>query len=507
MWSGGPAVAARLARRDVLRRPGRTALVGLLVALPVAAMVLALVLFRTDQLSPLEQWVQEHGQADATAYGGGADPPALPEGSTSVTVRSAYVRAKTVDGERANLTVTDLPLMDPITVGKLELTEGRAPRSPGEVALSVASAEHFDVGIGEELRLERPARSYRVVGVVEQVTNLDQELLVVDREADFTSGFEEDDAVRLIDLPDELGLEELRMLPGQDGGLTVRDVVIADGWYSNASYGAADPVRWTYVFGAVVITVVGIVVAAAFAAGARRQLVTLGQLSANGASPGTLRLSLVLQGTVTGLLGGLAGLALAAAVLALGEVRIENAINHRVDGWEARPAELAVAVLFGVVAATLAALVPARTTARIPTLQAMAGRRPLSKVPRRLTIGRVRWPRPAGPGRARLGHGGTGPGVGLRRHPRRGVRAARRLRGGAGGRSSARAPVGPAPGERPPGGPQPGPSAHPHGGGHLGRVCGWRTGRVCRRPGARPRGARAERVRATRGRGDRHRVR
>ena len=45
-----------------------------------------------------------------------------------------------------------------------------------------------------------------------------------------------------------------------------------------------EAVRWSLVLGAVVLTVVGIVISAAFAVGARRQLVTLGQLSASGAS-------------------------------------------------------------------------------------------------------------------------------------------------------------------------------------------------------------------------------
>ena len=43
-------------------------------------------------------------------------------------------------------------------------------------------------------------------------------------------------------------------------------------------------------------------------------------------------------------------------------------------------------VLIGVVAATLAALLPARTAARIPTLAALAGRRPLAPVSRRLVL-------------------------------------------------------------------------------------------------------------------------
>ena len=58
-------LAARLARREVRRRPGRTALVTVLVALPVAGMVLALVLIRTDRLTPEEEWQRDQGNADA----------------------------------------------------------------------------------------------------------------------------------------------------------------------------------------------------------------------------------------------------------------------------------------------------------------------------------------------------------------------------------------------------------------------------------------------------------
>src|SRR3546814_12255213 len=71
-------------------------------------------------------------------------------------------------------------------------------------------------------------------------------------------------------------------------------------------------VRWAYVLGAVALTVAGIVISAAFAVGARRQLVSIGQLSASGASPATIRSSLVLQGTFTGIVGAVAGFVLAA---------------------------------------------------------------------------------------------------------------------------------------------------------------------------------------------------
>ncbi|MBN2624803.1 MAG: hypothetical protein JXA83_15600, partial [Acidimicrobiales bacterium] len=147
------------------------------------------------------------------------------------------------------------------------------------------------------------------------------------------------------------------------------------------------PVTWSYVLGGLVLTVVGIVIAAAFTAGARRQLTTLGQLSANGAAAAVLRAMLGLQGTVTGIVGSLAGVALAFGGLALvGRERIEEVIGHRLPGFDIRPADIALAAMVGVVAATVAALVPARTITRIPTLTALAGRRPMPPVRRRVVV-------------------------------------------------------------------------------------------------------------------------
>jgi putative ABC transport system permease protein len=143
-------------------------------------------------------------------------------------------------------------------------------------------------------------------------------------------------------------------------------------------------VRWSLVIGAVVLTVVAIVISAAFAVGARRQLVTLGQLSASGAPATTVRAALVLQGTVTGVVGALGGIFLAAAVLLRFEGTVEHILDQRIDGYVVPVVELLVVAAIGVAAATAAALIPARTAARIPTLAALAGRRPLPPVSRRL---------------------------------------------------------------------------------------------------------------------------
>jgi putative ABC transport system permease protein len=193
------------------------------------------------------------------------------------------------------------------------------------------------------------------------------------------SGSEPVGTLLLIDLPARLTQQQvLDLHRAHDGTLEVRTL----GPPATDHQGGA--VRWSLVMGALVLTVVGIVIAAAFAVGARRQLVTLGQLSASGAPPGTVRLALVLQGTVTGVIGAAGGLALAAVVLLLGRPYVELALDERIHRYEVRAAELGAVVLIGVAAATVAALIPARTAARVPTLAALAGRRPLAPVSRRL---------------------------------------------------------------------------------------------------------------------------
>ena len=98
----GLGLAARLARREVRRRPGRTALVALLVALPVAGMVMSVVLFRTEQLTPAEQWQREYGAADGVLHMGSPAEAAsaldaLPPDARVVWLSHAWTEARAGD--------------------------------------------------------------------------------------------------------------------------------------------------------------------------------------------------------------------------------------------------------------------------------------------------------------------------------------------------------------------------------------------------------------------------
>lgn len=400
-------LASRLARRETVRRPWRTLLAALLIAVPVAGMVVAAVWVRTDHQTPLEQWQASEGHADlfatpgalrgeARQVGGPTLDELLPPGSRSTSYRSEFSRLlRTRAGVRSSVEVTDLPMADRMASPIMQLTSGRAPEAPGEVFVTRQVARDLDVGVGDTLRLERPDDlTWTVVGVGEKSAWWDSSTVVLGPETTFpwrddSTGYSARKV--LVDLPDDVTGAQLAELSRFPDGVAFAPGVappgLPGGTFSDpATSDDSGKVAWSWVIGAVVLTVVSIVIAAAFAAGARRQLTMLGQLAANGAPPATLRRVLFLQGTWTGFLGVALGLGLAAAALAAAAPHVDNLLNRDVDPYTFRLADLIPIVVLGVTAATLAALVPARTTARIPVLAALAGRRPLHPVPGWLTV-------------------------------------------------------------------------------------------------------------------------
>ena len=320
----------------------------------------------------------------------------LPPGSRSIGYRSEFSRVlRTPAGERSSVDVLDLPMADRLTSPIFQVTSGRAPERAGEVFITRQVASDLDVGVGDTIRLERPEDlTWTVVGIGERRAWWDSKTVVIGPGTafpwrDISTGYST--RTVLVDLPAGVTGPLPAALSRFPKGVEFAPGVVPPGvlggtFTESATSDASGKVAWSWVIGAVALTVVGIVIAAAFAAGARRQLTMLGRLAANGASPATLRRVLFLQGTWTGLLGVALGLGLAAAALAAGAPHVDNLLNRDVDSYTLRLADLIPIVVLGVTASTLAALVPARTTARIPVLAALAGRRPLLPVPRLLTV-------------------------------------------------------------------------------------------------------------------------
>lgn len=394
-------LAARLARREVRRRPWRTLLVALLVALPVAGMTVAAGFVRTDRFDPVDAWVTSWGATSdigVTTMGKGPfqgeyDGPdvdaalaSLPAGSRTTSWRNAYTIMRTVDKHRASAEVTDIPLSQPIGKDYIQLRRGRVPTAANEVFLTRKLAADLGVDVGDMVDLERPQRlSWKVTGIGERRAYWGSYTAVVGPGSTFPWDATREMSSSLnyaVDLPEGVTRQQLRTFVAAFGQESLAPQLRASGAEGESKN---REVAWSWVIGGIVLTVVGIVIASAFAAGARRQLTTLGQLSANGAGPPVLRGVLFLQGTWTGAIGSLLGLGLGAAGLLALAPYADQMLSRDVDPWDLRVTDLIPVVLLGVLAATLAALIPARTTIRVPVLAALAGRRPLVKVPRWVT--------------------------------------------------------------------------------------------------------------------------
>ena len=382
-------LAARLARREVRQRPWRTVLVAFLVAIPVAAASILAVLLRTDSQTDAERWRHMNGAADA-AFGPHTAvrlvPADLPSGSRVVSFELDFRLARTADGRHLLTEISNLAVSDPVAAGIVEVV-GRAPEAANEVLLSEETARKLGVGIGGTLDLDRPLDAVLTVVGIGKWHWLDLRAIVLHPSASFPVRPGDRAAPRhLVAFPDTMPIGEITAWAGAHSATDALSPGLVDQARLDFDDDGQVGVQWSWVGAAVLLTVLGIVIAAAFAAGARRQLTTLGQLAANGASPGVLRRVLVLQGSWTGGVGAVLGLALGAgALVAIAPYR-ERIIGRRIASYDVNLTDVLPILLLGILAATIAAVVPARSASRVPVMAALAGRRPQGAVPRWLAV-------------------------------------------------------------------------------------------------------------------------
>lgn len=396
----GTAVAARLARREVTRRPWRSLVVLALVVLPVVLLTALIIMVRTNERTWTERFAERSGTEDLVVYPGGTvwdpttgdhvpaptfGPDDFPDGSRLVEFELLSERIRTVDRDRHWGEISTRPLTDPISDGLLDRLDGRYPRTSDEVLLTPRLASALKVAVGDTLELDRPAElAFTVVGIAEQPGSLNDATMFIGTEDD-------PDVLRslgagtygrlLVDLPPEFERDHALLAGVLEAGGSSR--YLADSWNRDGD-GAQVAIVWTWIGGAVAFTILGVVIAAAFAVTARRQLRLIGQLMGNGADERTLRATLFLQGTVIGLVGGVLGVAGGVIGLHLFQPLVETLVSRRLDGFDVRATDLLPVVAIATLAATIAAVIPARTAVRTSVLQALAGRRPVGPYPNRL---------------------------------------------------------------------------------------------------------------------------
>jgi putative ABC transport system permease protein len=238
----------------------------------------------------------------------------------------------------------------------LALTSGRHPRGDGEIALTEQVSTTLRVPVGSTLDVD--GHSYRVVGLVENPANFDDQFAVVDpatagapQTATVLVGGSQRD---LEAFRDTLSGPVVRETRGGDEGTVAALIAMA--------------------LAAVGMLFVSLVAAAGFVVIAQRRLRQLGLLAAVGATKRHLRLVMLANGAIVGGAAALAGAGIGlAAWFALAET-VESSARHRIDRFDLPWLVVVSTMALALLTATAAAWWPARRIARTSVMQALSAR-------------------------------------------------------------------------------------------------------------------------------------
>lgn len=418
-------VDLRLASRAAWRAKGSSALVALLVALPVAGLAGAAVTAQSHipsraqsaelELGQNQAWVRVVGGADPSrrqapdepydytvarkddgtplhpAEPSPTDPAAfLPAGTRTIEIvdqASLFVDTETGTGR---VVATSGPVWDPVFRGRYAITSGSAPTGDSEAMVTEGMLPRLGAIVGDRVTLTDSGKSFTITGTVRR---LDQPASAqeVYLPAGAVPGLH--GVTRWFTPAWQPTAAELERL--NHAGLTVygRDLVIdPPGGVPPQdlvpNWGVFMVVAMVAVFCAYLVVMLA---GAAFSVAARRQQRAFAVIGSVGASRGDVFRIVLLQGTVLGLIGGVAGtaagIALAAAFLAVTD---DGVLGSFWGNWGFRiPWELIVGVVaFAIAVGTLAALVPARAATKGDALEALRGaRRPARLDPHRPKFG------------------------------------------------------------------------------------------------------------------------
>ena len=255
----------------------------------------------------------------------------------------------------------------------LALRRGSYPAGPGQVALTEGVAELLNVELGAMLDLDGRRRT--VVGIVENPLDLSDEFALLAR----SSAVAPQNVTVLVDASEQelhAFAESLEMENDRSGlrGLGIRgEIEAAD---SFALFSVAS----------VFLLLASLVAAAGFAVVAQRRLRQLGMLAAIGATQKHLRLVLLTNGAVVGVIAAILGTIAGGALWVIFAPTLESAMGHRINRLSLPWTLLALVVLLAILSATAAAWWPGRTVARLPTLLALSGRPPQPRPARHSAI-------------------------------------------------------------------------------------------------------------------------
>ncbi|MFP3460554.1 hypothetical protein R5O87_06875 [Arthrobacter globiformis] len=417
-------LALRMARRDISRHRGRSLLIILLILLPVGGMTGAAALAQSMQETPAERVQYQLGSTQArfrSMHASNAetvqdpvletatmsrnftvDPDftprnprdAIPAGYEVLTETqlTLTVRAGASQTGASHGGASDVPVMakavdalNPAFTGKYTLLDGRPATARDEILVSPGALERFGIRLGD--RLTTADGTYAVVGTLRDATYSDGNplLFLKPGQAAMSSpaaqGNPLGETMYYLVGSKPVTWDQIRELNGSGIAVLSRAVALDPPVPSGAAAGSRHMDAAGYVTGVLIGTLalleVGLLAGAAFAVGAKRQVRELALLAANGAEAPTVRAVVTAAGLWLGTIAVLAGAALGAGGAAAVVAVARHLGSVRFPGFHLDILPTVAAMVMGLLACFLAAVVPARQVARQAVLGALkSGRAP-----------------------------------------------------------------------------------------------------------------------------------
>jgi putative ABC transport system permease protein len=250
----------------------------------------------------------------------------------------------------------------------LRLDAGRYPSGPGEVAVTRRVARIFKLQIGDTWHAQTSA--WRVVGLVENPNDLhDAFALVAPGQVTSPS------SVDILVDTSEANIQAFQLPSGGPISLAARGPLEQSG-----------PPIAVLVLATIGLLFIGLLSVGGFAVLAARRQRALGMLGALGATDRHVRLVMVANGALVGLVGAVTGSALGLGLWLAFAPRLESLIGHRVNRFDLPWWAIGAAMLLAVLTALGAAWWPARASARVSIVAALSGRPPRPQPAHRFAV-------------------------------------------------------------------------------------------------------------------------
>jgi putative ABC transport system permease protein len=266
----------------------------------------------------------------------------------AVTTQSVSLRAENPHG------LYNSPLVS--------LVSGTYPAGPGQAALTSQVATLYGAHVGGTWRAA--GTTWRVTGIVQNPSNLaDEFALVAPGQVPHPS-----QVIMLLGSPavqHAIGNGNAT-LPGLPAAATVT--------FPNEMSGGIPPATGILLAEVLGLVFIGLVSVAGFSVMAQRRLRALGMLSAIGATERHLRLVMIVNGLVVGVVAALAGAALGLAAWFAYVPTLQQATGHVVDATNVPWWAFGIGVVFAIATSVLASRRPGKTMARVPVVAALSGR-------------------------------------------------------------------------------------------------------------------------------------